>query len=765
METQRGLLLLLGFALFLATVHATDDKNADQMPLLKSLYKSRSPALLPAALRADNETISPACSAELKRLFSGDIHTLGTDAVMALDAFGKPAAGFLQMNWAWLGHYDECMAIEGFNFCLVQMSLNATMLLHHNNKSSSVTANSAAGAFNQIAIRWGICPPTNCSEYDIHVVLKDILDAMKVLDGIITTEALQEDYAVCTKNPPIPYSAGFICAVTFCCLIATLMVTGALYDEYLQWQARTPSRQRLISKRDFSRPWRILNDDDDEDDDELLINDAGTVIQDVQTQSKQSLAARLLLCFAFNRNLSKLMDTKQGDASVGSINGIRVISMFWVMLGHTVIFGFSTQITDNTVALFAWLQTHFGFQAVANAFYSVDSFFFLSGFLLSYLTFPRFEELKTVKRWALFYFHRYWRLTPLFAFTILIYMYIPQFFGEGPIWQVGTQRPFCPKYWWSSLLYISNFWPTSFGSECIAWTWYLANDMQFFIISPLLMAPLYYYPVFGWLSLIATLLASMITSGWIVAENDFTLNLLGLLLPVDGKSYTDYVYGKPYCRIAPYLVGIGLGYIMYRTGKRKVKMSPFLALLGWLAAAGMGIGVVYGLYPSYKTPMTKTATVIYAAVSRFVWAVALAWVVYACKYGYGGWINKFLSWSLWVPLGRITFAAYMVHPIVIENFYSNFATTYHFSVYLTAFYFAGVVSVSYFVALFFALAIEYPFANLEKLILPTPKKRTKTLKGSDAAKENGIVTTMVVNGDQQVVTNSPSDKNIAINCN
>ncbi len=61
-----------------------------------------------------------------------------------------------------------------------------------------------------------------------------------------------------------------------------------------------------------------------------------------------------------------------------------------------------------------------------------------------------------------------------------------------------------------------------------------------------------------------------------------------------------------------------------------------LALLGWLAAAGMGIGVVYGLYPSYKHPMTKTASVIYAAVSRFVWAVALAWVVYASKYGYGG---------------------------------------------------------------------------------------------------------------------------------
>ena len=97
-----------------------------------------------------------------------------------------------------------------------------------------------------------------------------------------------------TESEPFLREVTFImissldCSRTFCCLIATLMVTGALYDEYLQWQARTPSRQRLISKRDFSRPWRILNDDDDEDDDELLINDAGTVIQDVQTQSKQS---------------------------------------------------------------------------------------------------------------------------------------------------------------------------------------------------------------------------------------------------------------------------------------------------------------------------------------------------------------------------------------------------------------------------------------------------------------------------------------------
>lgn len=31
----------------------------------------------------------------------------------------------------------------------------------------------------------------------------------------------------------------------------------------------------------------------------------------------------------------------------------------------------------------------------------------------------------------------------------------------------------------------------------------------------------------------------------------------------DRGSYTDLVYIKPYCRIAPYLVGIALGYLIY----------------------------------------------------------------------------------------------------------------------------------------------------------------------------------------------------------
>ena len=61
------------------------------------------------------------------------------------------------------------------------------------------------------------------------------------------------------------------------------------------------------------------------------------------------LAVRLLMCFALNRNLAKLMDVRQSDTTVSALNGIRVISMSWVILGHTVGFGNMTQTTGNMV--------------------------------------------------------------------------------------------------------------------------------------------------------------------------------------------------------------------------------------------------------------------------------------------------------------------------------------------------------------------------------------------------------------------------------
>jgi hypothetical protein len=45
----------------------------------------------------------------------------------------------------------------------------------------------------------------------------------------------------------------------------------------------------------------------------------------------------------------------------------------------------------------------------------------------------------------------------------------------------------CREYWWTNLLNVNNFYPADFHATCMSWTWYLANDMQFYVVALIIM--------------------------------------------------------------------------------------------------------------------------------------------------------------------------------------------------------------------------------------------------------------------------------------
>ena len=60
--------------------------------------------------------------------------------------------------------------------------------------------------------------------------------------------------------------------------------------------------------------------------------------------------------------------------------------------------------------------------------------------------------------------------------------------SSGPNHNFEPEAEDCARAPWLNLLYINNFYgivedPTP-QSECLGVTWYLANDMQFFLIAP-----------------------------------------------------------------------------------------------------------------------------------------------------------------------------------------------------------------------------------------------------------------------------------------
>lgn len=83
-------------------------------------------------------------------------------------------------------------------------------------------------------------------------------------------------------------------------------------------------------------------------------------------------------------NLRTICDQTVGSDTIPVIHGLKSISMAWVILGHTCIVAF--KYSDN-MEYRRVIQKEFLFQTITNGAFSVDTFFFTSGLLVSFLYF------------------------------------------------------------------------------------------------------------------------------------------------------------------------------------------------------------------------------------------------------------------------------------------------------------------------------------------------------------------------------------------
>jgi len=93
--------------------------------------------------------------------------------------------------------------------------------------------------------------------------------------------------------------------------------------------------------------------------------------------------------------------------------------------------------------------------------------------------------------------------------------------------------------------------------ECIGWVWYLANDFQFFLITPPLLWLYCKNRIAGYSLIIGLLSASMLFNGIFAAV--FNVGIDGNSKKVNGGNW---MYSKPWSRGGAYLVGVlfGLSY-------------------------------------------------------------------------------------------------------------------------------------------------------------------------------------------------------------
>ncbi|KAK7495814.1 hypothetical protein BaRGS_00013034 [Batillaria attramentaria] len=407
---------------------------------------------------------------------------------------------------------------------------------------------------------------------------------------------------------------------------------------------------------------------------------------------------KIFLAFSVYTNGAKLLSTKQAPGSLSCVHGIRFLT--------------------NLGPYFTEANKRWTFQAISNATVSVDTFFVLSGLLVAYLSLKEMKKRSGKMNWFLFYFHRFWRLTPAYMLLMMFYVCVFLYMGKGPFWpETVADIGFCEKNWWTNLLYVNNFVNTN--EMCFGHSWYLANDMQFYILSPLIFVPFFFSPIIGVISSAVFLLVTSIVPGVLAMQQHFPPSFLA---PVEGNNtfdMQDYMgdyYIKPYNRMGPYVVGMLAGYFLYRTDC-KLRISWITNMSIWAMATASALAVLYGLYDATNGhPVTLPVSAFYNAVNRQVWGACVAWVVIACVTGNGGFVNTILSWSALIPLSRLTYCIYLLHIMVIFFFVYSMDMVFYYSDINVVCFFLAVLVISCMAATIASLAFEAPMMGLEKLL-------------------------------------------------
>ena len=176
----------------------------------------------------------------------------------------------------------------------------------------------------------------------------------------------------------------------------------------------------------------------------------------VEPVREPSFLVKLLMCFSLYTNAKKLFvsrsSEKMGERETMDIfNGVRVMSMGWVVYGHVFLIRIAYTVLSNPENVNDWLKDPKGIM-IYGAFYAVDTFFWLSGFLMAYFFIMEYNT-KGKMNWPYIYIHRFYRILPAFMFCLFLTWNFMKYIGNGPLWSRGDiLNNDCKNYWWTNML-------------------------------------------------------------------------------------------------------------------------------------------------------------------------------------------------------------------------------------------------------------------------------------------------------------------------
>uniref|UniRef100_A0A182I2D8 Acyltransferase 3 domain-containing protein n=1 Tax=Anopheles arabiensis TaxID=7173 RepID=A0A182I2D8_ANOAR len=394
-----------------------------------------------------------------------------------------------------------------------------------------------------------------------------------------------------------------------------------------------------------------------------------------------------------------------------------------------------------------------GSMILTNGAQFTQTFLGISGALLA-IQFCSFTEKRKGKVSFLYIpfaiLYRYVRLTPVYAFVILLHATWLLKLQTGPLWRWGaeTEQTFCRRNWWTNLLYINNY--VHADEPCVQQAWYLGAEFQIFIIALIVLVTIVKIPRAKVLILGLVLLAGYVIPALFI----YYQKLEGTyIITLEAQRYIfwyDKFYLKSYIpthiNFGNYIQGVLTGVIYNELQKRSINLAQskvFRAV--WFLTFAI---VFLSMLPSYMFyvndfPTPSVWMAAYFVVSKNLYGIGTGIVILGLIYGVNGVFKRVLNYPFFEPLGRLSYGAFLVHPFVMLLMFFSARGPVHYSDLLTLSLVFGATVMSCLMALVLCLLIELPTTALQNHLFGSFKEQ----KMSHADRESGT------NGTNQTIIN------------
>lgn len=577
---------------------------------------------------------------------------------------------------------------------------------------------SRAQYFNYVYLKTGVCVPHECSATDVQQVAKLLAQQLSLMSGPVKcfTKApsssidesipafnVIENYPVqISINAPMnskqSMAAALVAAFFFVALFSTIWHAIELGSSRSHHDLETSQADPLKINQDLTTP--RANEPD-----RVHLRDLG-------------LKHIAFHYFSAINNYRDFIDTTTKPHEITCLHGLRVITMLWIILVHTLQYnewsGF-TRIFENVHMLQNPLLHPF-----YNANYVVDNFFLMSGLLAAYTTWYANKGDKYKFSFVSSIVGRYLRLTPQVLLVSLLYMLLP-LAASGPFWFDMTRdaSKHCEKNWWINLLHLQAYYK---GDEiCNLVSWWISVDMTFYLLALLITyLALNSNAVKSLGSTIVLVLSFTAAAAFKHYRGRYTPNNLGTV-PQIGEVWTNYIvdfFWSPLPHAYPFFLGLWVGYCLSDNKlksyiKRWSRLGTSLACLSLVL-----VNLSSHLWMSGAVELGEQSLLTaYNIVCTYIWATALAWIIMACHYDCLPNLNQILSIKPFIILSKASFIIYLSHMLIVRLYFGSNNAVIEVSTLTITYAVVGNSFLSIIFGIFLCVTFEGPCMKLQKAVV------------------------------------------------